>query len=186
MYMNAHSSHIFTLADNKKPKKKPKNIKKVTKKWDASFRFWSPNWTQNGPKMGPEPKKCVRRRRRKRFLSFFAAVAVRSHSPNRFLEGPTLQNCIISTVGARFWENHRLRKNTEKVASGDLFWDPKWLNIDAGATQNRQKWRKKLIFDVPFFQRFFACEKKTKKVEKRAPDPPPPEGSAVLRRPPGR
>ena len=57
---------------------------------------------QNRPKTSPGTKKCVRRRRRKRFLSFFAAVAVRSHSPNRLLEGPTLQNCIISIMRARF------------------------------------------------------------------------------------
>ena len=57
---------------------------------------------QNRQKTGPEAKKRVRRGRRKRFLSFFLAVAVRSRSPDRFLEGPTLENPIISTVGARF------------------------------------------------------------------------------------
>ena len=35
------------------------------------------------------------------------------------------------------------KKNTEKVASGHLFWDQIWLKIDAGAAQKRQKWRKK-------------------------------------------
>ena len=57
---------------------------------------------QNRQKTSPGPKKCVRRRRRKRFLSFFLAGAVRSRSPDRFLEGPTLENPIISTAGARF------------------------------------------------------------------------------------
>ena len=50
----------------------------------------------NPVKTGPGTKKCARRRRRKRFLSFFLAVAVRSRSPDRFLEGPTLENPIIS------------------------------------------------------------------------------------------
>ena len=79
-----------------------KNGEKMTQKCESTFCQGSPKWTENAPKTSPEPKKCVRRRRRKRFLSLFAAVAVRSHSPNRFLEGPTLQNCIISTMGARF------------------------------------------------------------------------------------
>ena len=37
-------------------------------------------------------------------------------------------------------------KNTEKVAPGDPFWDPKRLKIDAGASQNRKKVRKKVVF----------------------------------------
>ena len=85
-----------------KPKKKTKNNKKVTKNRPPSFRSWGPKWTENGQKTGPEPKKCVWSRRRKLFFSFFAAVAVRSHSPNRILEGLTLQNCAPATVGARF------------------------------------------------------------------------------------
>ena len=36
------------------------------------------------------------------FLSFFLAVALRSRSRDRFLEGPTLEDPIISTAGARF------------------------------------------------------------------------------------
>ena len=57
-------------------------------------------------------------------------------------------------------------KITEKVASGDQFWDQKWLKIDAGATQNRPKSKKKYIFDDPFFQRFFECKKKRKNAKK--------------------
>ena len=57
---------------------------------------------QNRQKTSPGPKKYVRRRRRKRLLSCFVAVSVRSRSPDRFLEGPTLENPIISTAGARF------------------------------------------------------------------------------------
>ena len=66
----------------------------------SKYRFFAIFGTQpepqNPPKMGPRAKKCVRRRRRKRFLSVFLAVAVRSRSPDRFLEGPTLQNHVIS------------------------------------------------------------------------------------------
>ena len=57
---------------------------------------------QNRQKTGPESKKCLRRRRRKRFSSFSLAGAVRSRSPDRFLEGLTLQNCAPTTAGARF------------------------------------------------------------------------------------
>ena len=57
---------------------------------------------QNRRKTGPGTKKSVRRRRRRRFSVFVLAGAVRSRSPDRFLEGPTLENPIISTVGARF------------------------------------------------------------------------------------
>ena len=52
---------------------------------------------QNRPKSHPGPKKCVRKRRRMRFLSFFLAGVVRSRSPDRFLEGPTLQNRVPTT-----------------------------------------------------------------------------------------
>ena len=69
-------------------------------------RFWRHFGTrpgaQNPLKTGPGTKKCVRRRRRNRFLSFFLAVAVRSRSPDQFLEGVTLQNPIVSLAGARF------------------------------------------------------------------------------------
>ena len=33
-------------------------------------------------------------------------------------------------------------KNTEKVASGDPFWEEKWPKIDPGATRNREKVQK--------------------------------------------
>ena len=85
-----------------KSTKKPKNIKKMTKKCESTFCQGSPKWTENGQKTGPEPKKCVRRRRRKRFLSFFRAVAVRSRCPDRFFEGPTLIPCGQGYTGATF------------------------------------------------------------------------------------
>ena len=69
-------------------------------------QFWDDFGTRPGPqnrqKMSPGAKKCVRRRRRNCFLSFFLAVAVRSRSPDRFLEGLTLQNRAPTTAGARF------------------------------------------------------------------------------------
>ena len=58
--------------------------------------FGSRPGAQNRQKTRPEAKKRVRRRRRKRFLSFFLAVAVRSRSPDRFSDGPTLENRVIS------------------------------------------------------------------------------------------
>ena len=64
--------------------------------------FGSRPGVQNRQKTSTESKKCLRRRRRKRFLSFFFAGAVRSRSPDRFLEGLTLQNCAPTTAGARF------------------------------------------------------------------------------------
>ena len=69
-------------------------------------RFWD-NFgirpeARNRQKTAPEAKKCIRRRRRKRFLLIFLDVAVRSGSPDRFLEGLTLQNCAPTTTGARF------------------------------------------------------------------------------------
>ena len=45
--------------------------------------FGSQPEPQNRPKMDPRAKKCVRRRRRKRFLSVVLAVAVRSRSLDR-------------------------------------------------------------------------------------------------------
>ena len=57
---------------------------------------------QNQRKTSPGPKKCVRRGRRKRFVPFFLASAVRSRPPDRFLESLALQNCAPTTVGARF------------------------------------------------------------------------------------
>ena len=54
--------------------------------WEFAFLaiFGTQPEPQNRPKMGPRAKKCVRRRRRKRFLSVFLAVAVRSRSLDRF------------------------------------------------------------------------------------------------------
>ena len=57
---------------------------------------------QNRQKTSPEPKKCARRRRRTRLLSFFLAGAVRSRSPIRFWDSLTLENYAPTTAGARF------------------------------------------------------------------------------------
>ena len=66
--------------------------------------------TQVGPKnpqkTGPDRKKCSPRWRPKRFSSISCAISVRSRIPGRFWEGLNLQNPIISTVGARFSQNH--------------------------------------------------------------------------------
>ena len=87
-----------------------------------SHRFGLPKWTQNGPKTGPEPKKCVRRRRRKRFLAFFRAVAVRSRPPDRFLEGPTFKMWPDHHTELDFQEIGFFEKNAENRPSGDPFW----------------------------------------------------------------
>ena len=82
----------------KKMKKCCKNFN-VTATWlQGRFLtiFGSRPGAQNRQKTRPEAKKRVRRRRRRRFLSFFLAVAVRSRSPDRFSESPTLENPIIS------------------------------------------------------------------------------------------
>ena len=61
---------------------------------------------KNRPKSSPDRQKCFPRWRRKRFSSISCAISVRSHIPDRFWEGLNLQNPIISTVGARFSQNH--------------------------------------------------------------------------------
>ena len=77
------------------------------------------------------------------------AVAVHSRSRDQFLEGLNLENCAPTTTGARFQQNRRFRKNTEKVIRGDLFWDPKSSKIDAGATENREISRKSGLLGRP-------------------------------------
>ena len=66
------------------------------------MNFASQPGPQNRPKSGPGPKKCSQRRRRVRFSAVFGASALRSRSSGRFLEGPTLENCVPATAGARF------------------------------------------------------------------------------------
>ena len=61
---------------------------------------------QNRQKNDPERKKRSPRWRRKRFSSISCAISVRSEISDRFWEGLNLQNPIISTVGARFSQNH--------------------------------------------------------------------------------
>ena len=61
---------------------------------------------KNRPKIDPDRKKRSPRWRRKRFSSISCAISVRSRIPDRFWEGLNLQNPIISTVGARFSQNH--------------------------------------------------------------------------------
>ena len=122
---------------------------------------------QNRQKTSPGAKKCLRRRCRKRFLSFFLAGAVQSRSPNRFLKGLTLENCAPTTAGARFSENHRFQKNTENIPSRDLFCDPKSTKIDAERTENHQNCQKRQFLELPKIMRFFACEKNAKKTRKK-------------------
>ena len=71
--------------------KKTQKIEKVCSQnkcenfWDRLFGIFGVRpGAQNRQKTSPGAKKCVRRRRRKRFLSFFLAGAVRSRSPDRF------------------------------------------------------------------------------------------------------
>ena len=96
---------IRNTPERQKCKKTACGAKKATDNFFKA-RFWVDFGTrpgaQNRQKTGPGAKKCVRRRRRKRFLSFFLAVAVRSRSPDQFSEGLTLQNCAPTTAGARF------------------------------------------------------------------------------------
>ncbi len=84
--------------------------------------FGSRPGAQNRQKTRPEAKKCVRRRRRKRFLSFFLAVAVRSRSPDRFLEGPTLKMWPDHHTELDFKEIAFFEKNAVNRPSGDPFW----------------------------------------------------------------
>ena len=160
-------------------------------------RFWGHLGVRPGPrnrpKSSPGPKKRVRRGRRRRFSSIFLAVAVRSRSRDRFWEGPTLENYAPTTAGARFSQNHRFRKNTEKGGSGDPFRHQKRPEIDVGGPENRQNWPKKMFLDRPFFYRFLKHRKKRKKVEKGplpviqvGPAMHGGNGSAVRRRPAGR
>ena len=84
-----------TRPSEQNAKKSKKCCQKLTPTWLrgrflAIFR--SRSGAQNRQKTRPEAKKCVRRRRRKRFLAFSRAVVVRSRSRHRFLEGPNLQN----------------------------------------------------------------------------------------------
>ena len=149
-------------------RRKNREISKKSWKSDLPvFALGRPNDPKLVQKIGPELKKYVRRRRRKRFLSLFLADAVRSHSPDRFLEGLTLENCAPTTAGARFWQNHRFQKNTETVASGEPFWDQKSTKIDAGGAENHKKCPKNMFFEMPIFMCFFACEKNTKKHAKK-------------------
>jgi len=95
----------------------------------------SPGGPENRQGTSPGPKKCFRRRRRKRFSSMFCASAVLGRSPDRLFEGPTLENRAPTTAGARFWQNHRLPKNTKKVVSGESFLAQKMQKNDAGASK---------------------------------------------------
>ena len=76
---------------NTPERRKRKKIEKVCSQnrpetfLDRFFgHFGSRPGAQNRRKTRPGPKKCVRKRRRKRFLSVFLAVAIWSRSPDRF------------------------------------------------------------------------------------------------------
>ena len=132
----------------------------------VSASFWDPAGSPKSTKNGPRPKKCVRRWRRKRFLSFFRAVDVRSRSQDRFLEGPTLQNRVPTTSRSTILTKSPFSKN-EKVPSGDPFWDQKLLKIDVGGPKIAKIGGKNRFFDCPFFDRFFDYRKNRQKSEKR-------------------
>ena len=96
----------FRNTPERTKRKKIEKVRSKNRNHVAPERFFanfgSRPGAQNRQKTGTESKKCLRRRRRKRFLSFFFAGAVRSRSPDRFSEGLTLQNCAPTTAGARF------------------------------------------------------------------------------------
>jgi hypothetical protein len=54
------------------------------------------------------------------------------------------------------------KKQNGKVASGDPFWDPQSMKIDAGHAENHLKLSKNMFSEMPIFIRFFACENNTK------------------------
>ena len=112
-------------------------------------QFWDDFGTRPGPqnrlKTGPEPKKCVRRRRRKRFLAFFRAVAVRSRSRNRFLKGPTL----------KMWPDHHTELDFQEIGFFEKTpkIDPPGTHFGSRISENRRrrgqkprKSRKKVVF----------------------------------------
>ena len=116
----------FRNTPERTKRKKIEKVRSKNRNHVAPERFFANFGVRPGPqnrqKMSPGTKKCVRKRRRKRFLSFFLALSVRSRFPDRFLEGPTLQNPIISAAGARFWQNHRLPKKHRKSSlQGPVF-----------------------------------------------------------------
>ena len=138
--------------------------------------FWDPAGRQKSTKNGPGAEQV---RPEMAPEAIFVVFSRRRRSES--LSGPNFGGSDPHSVWPGLHGSHFsvFAKITEKVASGDQFWDQKWLKIDAGATQNRQKSRKKYIFDDPFFQRFFECQKKRKNAKKGRHLHFPRRGSAV-------
>ena len=89
-----HKIAFFTFSSNFDPK------------WDPKTIYFGQKRVRRAPKITKNrffPKKAVPG---SAFLSISHAISVRSRIPDRFWEGLNLQNPIISTVGARFSQNH--------------------------------------------------------------------------------
>ena len=98
--------------------------------------FWDPAGRQKSTKNGPGAEQV---RPEMAPEAIFVVFSRRRRSES--LSGPNFGGSDPHSVWPGPHGSHFsvFAKITEKVASGDQFWDQKWLKIDAGATQNRQK-----------------------------------------------
>ena len=84
--------------------------------------------------------------------------------------------CLRAFFRKRWQKNGpkpRSEKSLKKPPSGDLFWHPKSIKIDVGAAGNRKNRAKNRKNGMQKFMRFLACEKNTKKREKKGRDGTP-------------
>ena len=97
-----------TLPEHARVNKKPKNRKSLSPKWESSFlgtafwQFWGPAGRPKSTKNEPRVENIRPARVPEATFFVFSCVAVRSRSPDRFVEGQALQNCAPTTAGARF------------------------------------------------------------------------------------
>ena len=143
------------IIDQKVPKVGRKSTKRNQSGTQAGFK--------NRPKTGLDRQKCFPRWRRKLSSSISCAISVRSHIPDRFWQGLNLQNPIISTVGARFSQNHGFHIFLE-------FWPQMgpqiqgfWQKTRTEGLQNHQNNRKMYLFGRSKVRSNFGRKKTRKK-----------------------
>ena len=89
-----------TLPEHARVNKKPKNRKSLSPKWESSFlgtafwQFWGPAGRPKSTKNEPRVENMRPARVPEATFFVFSCVAVRSRSPDRFVEGQTVRKSV--------------------------------------------------------------------------------------------
>ena len=136
---------------------------KVGRKSAQRRPCWDPSASRKCPKTSPGTKKCVRRRRRRHFLSCSLAGVVRTRSPDRFLTGPSLRNRIPTTSGSTILRKSPFSKKHRKSTLRGPVLGPKMAKNRRRGDPKSKKMQKKLIFGRSKVRSNFGRKKTLKK-----------------------